>query len=215
MKTEDFERLKAICEKEGFELVTESPKDNDKFFVVKKKDPWDGVEFVKVAKIHKVYRIDGDKIYFANNRGETWALKENCTQSTEEAYVKQLKKEAFERFGEIKGWDRFIDAYSKDQLRVTHSLSGFVYSKDLDSLCIGGVIIYYKGKWAERVKERVKVEGIHSGGSNQYDSESEWKYYFSFHLKNFDIDYHGAEKMYNKVLPFLAEQLEKYLNNEL
>lgn len=37
MKTEDFERLKKLCDENGFELVTESPKDNDKFFVVKKK----------------------------------------------------------------------------------------------------------------------------------------------------------------------------------
>ena len=39
MKTEDFERLKKLCDENGFELVTESPKDNDKFFVVKKKRP--------------------------------------------------------------------------------------------------------------------------------------------------------------------------------
>jgi hypothetical protein len=37
MKSQDFDRLKAICEKEGFELVTESPKENDKFYVVKKR----------------------------------------------------------------------------------------------------------------------------------------------------------------------------------
>lgn len=37
MKTEDFERLKKLCDENGFELVTESPTDNDKFFVVKKK----------------------------------------------------------------------------------------------------------------------------------------------------------------------------------
>jgi hypothetical protein len=33
----DFERLKKICEREGFELLNESLDDNDKFFVVKKK----------------------------------------------------------------------------------------------------------------------------------------------------------------------------------
>jgi hypothetical protein len=37
MKTEDFDRLKKLCDDNGFELVTESPKENDKFFVVKKK----------------------------------------------------------------------------------------------------------------------------------------------------------------------------------
>ena len=38
MKSEDFERLKAICEKEGFEVVTEIPKENDKYYVVKKRE---------------------------------------------------------------------------------------------------------------------------------------------------------------------------------
>lgn len=37
MKTEDFERLKKLCDENGFELVTESPDQNDKFFVVKLK----------------------------------------------------------------------------------------------------------------------------------------------------------------------------------
>jgi 5S rRNA maturation endonuclease (ribonuclease M5) len=36
MKTEDFERLKKLCDENGFELITESPKENDKFYVVKK-----------------------------------------------------------------------------------------------------------------------------------------------------------------------------------
>jgi hypothetical protein len=46
MKTEDYDKLKQLCDDNGFELLTESPKENDKFYVVKKKHERVKVEFV-------------------------------------------------------------------------------------------------------------------------------------------------------------------------
>ena len=56
MKTEDFNRLKAVCEKEGFELLNESPEDNDKFFVVKKIEPF------KATYIDWLYKDNGMEV---------------------------------------------------------------------------------------------------------------------------------------------------------
>jgi hypothetical protein len=36
MKSEDFERLKAVCEKEGFEILNLTHDDNEKYVLVKK-----------------------------------------------------------------------------------------------------------------------------------------------------------------------------------
>ena len=38
MKQEDLDKLREICEKNGFEVLNESIDDNNKFFVVKKKE---------------------------------------------------------------------------------------------------------------------------------------------------------------------------------
>jgi hypothetical protein len=46
MKTDDYEKLKKLCDENGFELVTEPQKENDKFYVVKKKP-----ELVKITWI--------------------------------------------------------------------------------------------------------------------------------------------------------------------
>lgn len=205
MKTEDFERLKKLCDENGFELVTESPDENDKFFVVKKKDEWGGVEFAEFhnGSIKKIISINNLMIYASDGR---YGAKTNCKPSTEQAYIEQLKKEAFKRFGEIKEGDRFLDAYSKDELKVTHSISVFLYSKDLDSLCIGGVIVYHKGKWAERVKESVKVEFINHYACANTD--------FHSHVFNLSICRNADQFDPEKAGKFLAEQLEIYLNNK-
>lgn len=44
MKMDDFEKIKHICDANGLELVNKSPKENDKYYVVKVKDVWVGVE---------------------------------------------------------------------------------------------------------------------------------------------------------------------------
>jgi hypothetical protein len=45
MKTEDYDKLKKLCDANGFELLSESPKENDKFYVVKKKPERVRVEY--------------------------------------------------------------------------------------------------------------------------------------------------------------------------
>jgi hypothetical protein len=45
MKTEDYNQLKKLCDDNGFELVTQSPFENGKYFVVKKKPERVKVEF--------------------------------------------------------------------------------------------------------------------------------------------------------------------------
>ena len=208
MKTEDFERLKKLCDENGFELVTESPKDNDKFFVVKKKDEWEGVEFVKICddynrpdyKAGKIYPLKGidESGYFEtifDENGDDWnGLSETeITPSTEQAYIEQLKKEAFERFGEIKEGDRFKDL---DGYVFTISKTDFTYFKNEDSLYIDGWIIYSKGEWAERVKERISIRWEECDGN-----------YIKF-------SYSGSVNLIPRMKE-LAEILEKYLNNEL
>lgn len=204
MKT-DFEKLKELCDANGFELVTESPDENDKFFLVKKKDIWEGVEFVKVAKIHKVYRIDGDKIYFANNTSETWALREKCTPSTKQAYIEQLKKEAFVRFGEIKEGDRF--KFNNTEQICCIGFIEFDYYKHTDRVLAFGAIIYEKGKWAERVKEKVTVEFEEVTGS--WDNYYLVCFDFTLNKKFDDLDKNG---LLEKAGEYLKQHLENFLN---
>lgn len=203
MKTEDFERLKTICEKEGFELVTESPKDNDKFFVVKKKDLWEGVEFVDNGlMIRKIKLIEKGLVFY---EGGSFNHINECKPSTEEAYIKQLKKEAHERFGEIKDGDEFNFNNIKQKCLI--GFKDFVYYKHIDRVLAFGAIIYEKGKWAERVKGRIEVEFFsHCAIANN-----------DFHSHSFHLSVSRGAKQFNPVKAgqFLAEQLEKYLNNEL
>lgn len=106
MKKEDFERLKTVCQKEGFELRNPDYMDIDKFFVIaKKKDIWEGVEFVQSIsptsscttqwKTYKVKQITERSVWIEiNDHGSTTTsfLKEKCKPSTESAYVDQFNK---------------------------------------------------------------------------------------------------------------------------
>jgi len=58
-------------------------------------------------------------------------------------------------------------------------------------------------------KERVKVEGIGSGGWEK--NKPEWEYNFKFKISDLREE---AKTMHNKVLPFLSSKLEEYLNKE-
>ena len=81
------------------------------------------------------------------------------------------------------------------------------YQKESDILFIGGLWIYEQGKWAERAKERVEVEFYSHLSVGNYDS----------HLHQFSIGVSRNANQFDsqKAGQFLAEQLEKYLNNEL
>ena len=203
MKTEDFERLKKLCDENGFELVTESPKDNDKFFVVKKKDKWGGVEFVEVlsADIRQISEIEVDhngrkRIWNTTGR---WAFDYECKPSTEQAYIEQLKKEAFERFGEIKDGDWFDCSSIGYRSKCSISLKArpvWSYDKKRDELELNGFSFYKQGKWAERVKERISIRWEGCDGN-----------YIKF-------SYYGSINLIPRMNE-LSALLEKYLNNEI
>ena len=150
MKTEDFERLKKLCDENGFELITESPDENDKFFVVKKKDKWEGVEFARLEldgycfDDYIEFKIDRiDDVYIYTSSGSKY-YKSSLQPSTEQAYVEQLKKEAFERFGDILDELDFfkskIDRSNLSGINISESQNiGFTYFKHpLDSLYFNG-----------------------------------------------------------------------------
>lgn len=219
MKKEDFERLKAVCEEEGFELLNETVEDNEKFFVVKKKkDEWYGMEFVENLDQH----LTGGKKYFKVNwiDNETnlihvdcgYFTKIGCKPSPESAYVEQLKKECFKRFGEIKDGDRFDSA---DGYRVGIEFNGYAndiqYSKEIDTLFIGGLRLYQQGKWATRVKE--KVTGVYVRHHILWPNEDGANLGYSF--KGFDKDGALPIDKLEDAGKFLAYQLEKYLNGEI
>lgn len=201
MKQEDFERIKAICEK----LEIECKIIEDGILITNKKGIWDGVEFVKVGKIHKVKTLQEDKIYLDSYDTETWVLKSKCTPSTEQAYVDQLKKEAHERFGEIKEGDRFLEPNGKKDF-IEKNLNQWYYEKSEDMLFLQDLVIYCKGKWATRAKERVKVSF-----SGCYDED--YKSHLAFQSEFFVYNNRGFDPKTASI--FLTSQLEKYLNGEV
>ena len=126
----------------------------------------------------------------------------NIEKELEAAYIKQLKKEAFKLYGEIKDGDKF-QFYGKGfhsiKLSDTPELD---YFKEFDELSLWGFPLYKQGKWAKKQEERVEV---------RYDSVSVGSngYRYEFINSRFKITNHV------KVGEFLAEQLQKYLNNEI
>lgn len=184
MKTEDFKRLKA---KLGDEFTAEYRVEKDKVMVlVTKKDEWEGVEFVELHSggIYKILSSNPEYTFQINVNGNELTYPKNSFKpSTQQAYVEQLKKTAFDKFGEIKEGDRFI------------------YIKEADILFHNELVIYKQGKWAERVKERVKVDFL---------NKKEFGHRLDLHFQLSDkltLDYEGCQ--------FLASQLEKYLNGEI
>jgi len=152
MKSEDFKELQDFCEQKGYQLLNESLEDNTKFFVVsKKKDEWEGVEFVECCINQKIYRLDqlSEKILHLNPH----------KPSTEQAYVDQLKAKAFKLYGEIKEGDEFIEPTGRKNL-FNDTGFGIVYNKHSDFLYNENLILYRQGKWATRVPEKVKVEWV-------------------------------------------------------
>lgn len=212
MKTEDFKELHEFCEKKGYQLINESLDDNTKFFVVsKKKDILEGVEFFLYES--RIYKLDYRySHYLKDNLSRTFHA-DFCKPSTEQAYVTQLKKEALERFGEIKGADRFIEPDGKFwELSNVFKDSGnpqWDYLKIDDTLCYYSLVIYSKGKWAERVNERVKVY-IESYEAESKKPNPEWNPNATFRFIS-----RQEIKLDGNVGQFLAKQLEKYLNNKL
>ena len=206
--SEQIEKLKKQAEKEGMkcEVVLSSPT----FSATNPKDEWEFAEATVTGTLiekGKIYKVLNQAHNCIDIFGETNRIEERISKiffkpSTEQAYIEQLKAKAMQLFGEIKEGDRFIDVERNIPLMVEHSISGFVYSKEIDALCIGGVLIYYKGKWAKRVKERVKVKNW-----SYRTEEKKGKIYhelvFTAPIKKFSDDVHI----------FITKQLEEYLNS--
>lgn len=213
MKTEDIERLKEICEKEGFEVL-ESPFSHGLFKIGIKKDPWEGVEFVELVTafigldlqegmVGKVISNDGNRIEVRLVNGDIcYSNLNEFKPSTEQAYFEQLKKEAFERFREIRHGDQFeLPEYGEVTL-ITQGWRGeqFEYSKKYDELRYCGLLLYNSGKWATKLPERVKVQFIDHWVSNKFN--------------RFDFNVSKEIKSNTEIGQFLTKQLEKYLNDE-
>jgi hypothetical protein len=198
MKQSDIDRLKEKLGDE-FELVTQSPDENDKFFVViaKKKDPWKGVEFAESTwsgNILPVNQIDDFEnshiIYFK--------------PSTEAAYVEQLKSKAKKLYGQIKEGDLFEPATGGEYtVKNFEGQKLFDYFKRYDQLFYRNVEIYQCGKWAKKI-ERFKVYS--NGGS--INSQA---FYFRWGQKE-------KEKMQDigfvELCDYLAKCLEDKLNEK-
>jgi hypothetical protein len=222
MKQDDFERLKSVCEKEGFEISTyRESDDNGTLIHIKPKDIWEGVEFaecvdiacdtpeLKMGRLYKIKLIYGNYVQLI---GLDFSFgKQLFKPSTESAYVDQLKKEAFERFGEINEGDRFDRTSvnpiwgNKELAKLIDGIFYLQYDKILDRLFYGNLCVYEKGKWATKLPKKVKVEfsdfnfGVETGRIPLVE--------FNFRMNPIgDL---------NKAGKFLASQLEKYLNNEI
>lgn len=213
MKQEDFNRLKSVCEKEGFEIEIQSIEgyDQDFTFVAKKRDIWEGVEFFNTPKgifpLRKVLpdRIVSTQKIFYDSDYRQFKI-EKCKPSTESAYFEQLKAEAFERFGEIKVGDRFTSLRETVRINTIDNGDGFRYFGGEDDLfAFNGWVIYKSGKWAEKVKERIDVKW---DGGNVKDKS----FYF---LYDQETEQQMINRGLSKIGEFLASQLEKYLNDEI
>lgn len=196
----DFTEIKQFCDKVGLncQIIDEG------VIITKPKDIWDGVEFFE--------GVDGI-IRPMNDDFRSWTKIDTCNisskPSTESAYIEQLKKEAFQRFGEINSGDSFIKPNgNKESISNLLNSPKFLYFKDSDTLYFGGVEVYQQGKWATRVKERVKVV-FFEDSLDEHNKIEEWGYVFKIHNYRY-----GCEKSIESG-QFLSSQLEKYLNGEI
>jgi hypothetical protein len=213
MKQSDIDRLKEKLGDE-FELVTQSPDENDKFFVViaKKENPWEGVEFAESTwsgNILPVNQIDDFEnshiIYFK--------------PSTEAAYVSQLKEKAKELYGEIKEGEEFERNWLEGKMDIQREIGffknqnlsfqnlSFEYIKETDTFIFAGVIIYQKGKWAKKI-ERVRVEWVDWSFTSTTDNKDIIQ---QFKLKN--IDWYKVKNK-DDIGEYLAKCLEDKLNEK-
>lgn len=197
---EKIERLKSQAEKEG--MKCEVVLSNKTFSATNPKDEWDGVDFVKYVSpltgvhIKKVTGQNENQILFESG----WVYKCSSQPSTEQAYIEQLKAKANELLGEIKEGDRFDRSWAHQSwpnpCTIDSTKRGWNYDKEYDQLGFNGSVLYEKGKWAKRVKERVRV---------QWDSLSDL----------LDATNKAIEKDKDGFRRFLASKLEAYLNGEI
>lgn len=213
MTTQDIEKLKSLCEKEGFELdfISQSTQGAMDIFRVEKKDIWDGVEFAIADYNGIIYKIDRfetspmKKIWFSHGK---FLFPENCKPSTESDYVEQLKAKAKELYGEIKDGDRFdrrdlcVGGGVDDAM--CDSYKGFNYSKHNDTLYFGKFSIYSEGKWVKKINEPIKANITSFILSNPY---STIVFTTSHRIKEGQVD---AKEFKNHI----EESIEAFLNRK-
>jgi hypothetical protein len=213
MKQQDIDRLREICEKEGFIIANEDYSGTTCFHITKK-DHWEGVEFVECVKadlkgnlfdnlIYPIAEIRTDTIRLKNGIG-SW--KHFFKPSTEAAYVEQLIGKAEQLYGEIKDGDEF-EHFSGTVYPIHLSDEhDFDYCKEADTLSLWGFPLYKQGKWAKKI-ERVRVEwkDWHKLGIESKTILQE------FELKN--IDWNKVENK-DDIGDYLAKCLEDKLNEK-
>jgi hypothetical protein len=207
MTTEEIDRLREKLGDE-FELVTQSPDENDKFFVViaKKKDPWEGVEFSRFltdGSTRKIEKIEGNILWLI---GVGRVHRSFYTPATEEDHVSYLKATAKELYGEISAGDEFerewaLHPYNKFQ--IPQSSIGFEYYKKQDSLTFNGECIYHSGQWAKKV-ERVRVKFVNDSWDGIGNGKIEIGFVFELN-KDVNATVHGE---------YLAKCLQDKLNEK-
>jgi hypothetical protein len=210
METRDYKQLKALLEKEGFEINMLGLDTKKNSFLINKKDPWEGVEFAERSdgKINRCEKSPVKNFMFIP--GFATVAKHDLKPSTLEAYVEQLVEEGQRRFGDIKQGDR-LDRSEMSMERQTlrdktepvitfgKIKSTYYYVKRLDELQFNCKVIYSNGIWAKKLPIRLGVTFYHSesiGG----------KYTFQFKVP--------TEKNLHHAGPYLAQELEKFLNKE-
>ena len=221
MKSEDFEILKQICEKEGFEIIESH---GSSLFQISKKDIWEGVEFgesmesgkiITANKIYKFISSGRDHVTIIDDLND-WAFTKITyfKPSTEQAYIEQLKTEAFKRFGEIKEGDRFDRNWISAPFNISkigdikNALGdGFFYKKENDELFFDSINIYRQGKWATKIPKRIKVYFYDCKTKKVNDN-------LSFLKCSFEIPEKSMTHNTYDIGSFLSEKLEKFLNNE-
>jgi hypothetical protein len=206
MKQEDYERLKAVCEKEGFDVELTNSEGKYFFITANKKDPWEGVEFfIHPTGILPLKEVLSDRVISTHKKREDCDYRQflikKCKPSTESAYVDQLKKEAFERFREIKEGDRFDVSSLGLGTSINLFKQGinpvFNYDKKEDCFRLGQFRLYQQGQWATKLPKRIKVEWAKTS------------------CDTITFNYGNAEDVnLVKDAPKIASIIEKYLNNK-
>jgi hypothetical protein len=213
----EYEKLKTFCDQNGFDVINESGEFSNFFLVVnKKKDIWEGVEFVDCVdgdgslisprKIYKVLNnLPGEpsiNIRIVDNKLVELSINKKWFKpSTEESYVNQLKAKAFELYGEIKDGDRFED-WGGIKFEISDTV--FKYKNEKNALYVGRWLIYLNGQWAKKLPKRIEVQT----GAMIRIPQIQHTYGMSFTF-NSDV------KLSYEHHAFLNKQLEKYLNEEI
>lgn len=222
---ENLEKLENLIKSGGFEYHITDLDKNQVAMIIQSKDPWDGVEFaellarvesdkyptgyiVKINRIAQKWNDGNNHVFFFIDGDEDYSHINNFKPSTESAYVEQLKKEAFERFEEIKEGDRFDLSNIHPNYNNDIVINGneYDYHKSKDALFIGNenvkCCIYKQGKWA------TKIESFKATYIDWDYNDCGMEVRLAFKIPNWD-----KAKDKDKIGEYIAEQLEKYLND--